>query len=412
LIWEYPLSTKSRGNLIIGQSGGATAVINASLVGAVEAAMADNRIDGIYGMRYGIEGLLKQDIIDLRQQPSTLWSELRHTPSAALGSCRYKLQDNDPERVIDIFRRYDIRYVLYIGGNDSADTAHRLVQVARHSGYELHIVSVPKTIDNDLPLTDHCPGYGSAARFIALATMDSTMNTVSIPWHYPVKVIETMGRDAGWLTASSALGKRDDLDPPHIILVPEQPFRAEHFLTQVEEVYRRIGYVIIVAAETIRDEKGQALGSIGQTGTDAFQHPLLSGAAQNLVELIKQRLKLRARFDKPGDLQRMASTCISHTDQDEAYLVGKMGAQAVLNGESDKMVTLVRHDQPNYHCTGELVDLAQVANVQRLLPDEYLDTNKTMVTQSFYDYALPLIGEPLPCYRRLEIRRLETTRLQ
>jgi ATP-dependent phosphofructokinase / diphosphate-dependent phosphofructokinase len=406
LIWGYPLSTTSRGNLIIGQSGGATAVINASLVGAVEAALTDSRIDGIYGMLHGIEGLLKQDIIDLRQQPTSLWSQLRHTPSAALGSCRYKLQDNDLERVIDIFRRYDIRYVLYIGGNDSADTAHQLVQAARDSNYELHIISVPKTIDNDLPLTDHCPGYGSAARFIALATMDSTMNTISIPWHYPVKVIETMGRDAGWLTASSALGKRDETDPPHIILVPEQPFIAERFLTQVEEVYRRIGYVIIVAAETIRDEKGLALGSIGQTGSDAFHHPLLSGAAQNLVELIKQRLKLRARFDKPGDLQRMASTCISQSDQDEAYLVGKMGAQAVLSGESDKMVTLVRHDQPAYHCTSGLVDLAQVANVQRLLPDEYLDANKTMVTQSFYDYALPLIGEPLPQYRRLETTRL------
>jgi ATP-dependent phosphofructokinase / diphosphate-dependent phosphofructokinase len=401
------LTTTARGNLIIGQSGGATAVINASLVGAVEAAMADSRIDGIYGMRYGIEGLLKQDIIDLRQQPTSVWSQLRHTPSAALGSCRYKLQDNDLERVIDIFRRYDIRSVLYIGGNDSADTAHRLVQAARHSGYELHMISVPKTIDNDLPLTDHCPGYGSAARFIALATMDSTMNTLSIPWHYPVKVIETMGRDAGWLAASSALGKRDDADPPHIILVPEQPFVTDHFLTQVEEVYRRIGYVIVVAAETIRDEKGQALGAIGQTGTDAFQHPLLSGAAQNLVELIKQRLKLRARFDKPGDLQRMASTCISQTDQDEAYLVGKMGTQAVLNGESDKMVTLVRHNQPAYHCTTELVELAQVANVQRLLPDEYLNIDKTMVTQSFYDYALPLIGEPLPRYRRLETTRLK-----
>jgi 6-phosphofructokinase 1 len=401
------LTTTSRGNLIIGQSGGATAVINASLVGAVEAAMADSRIDGIYGMRYGIEGLLKQDIIDLRQQPTSVWSQLRHTPSAALGSCRYKLQDNDLERVIDIFRRYDIRSVLYIGGNDSADTAHRLVQAARHSGYELHMISVPKTIDNDLPLTDHCPGYGSAARFIALATMDSAMNTLSIPWHYPVKVIETMGRDAGWLAASSALGKRDDADPPHIILVPEQPFVTDRFLTQVEEVYRRIGYVIVVAAETIRDEKGQALGAIGQTGTDAFQHPLLSGAAQNLVELIKQRLKLRARFDKPGDLQRMASTCISQTDQDEAYLVGKMGTQAVLNGESDKMVTLVRHDQPTYYCTTEMVELAQVANVQRLLPDEYLNIDKTMVTQNFYDYALPLIGEPLLRYRRLETTRLK-----
>jgi ATP-dependent phosphofructokinase / diphosphate-dependent phosphofructokinase len=400
------LTATSRGNLIIGQSGGATAVINASLVGVVEAALADKRVDGIYGMLHGIEGLLKEDIIDLRQQSASLWPQLRHTPSAALGSCRYKLQDSDLERVIEIFRRYNIRYMLYIGGNDSADTAHRLSKAARQSNYELSIISVPKTIDNDLPHTDHCPGYGSAARFLALATMDSTMNTISIPWHYPVKVIETMGRDAGWLTVASALGKRDEIDPPHIILTPEHPFIADRFLAQVEDIYRRIGYVIIVAAETIRDEKGQALGTVGQVGTDAFQHPLLSGAAQNLVELVKQRLKLRARFDKPGDLQRMASTCISATDQQEAYLVGQMGTQAALSGESDKMVTLVRHDQPTYHCTTDLVDLTEIANVQRLLPVEYMDESKTMVTQSFYEYALPLIGEPLPHYKRLETTRL------
>lgn len=400
------MSATTRGNLILGQSGGATAVINASLVGAVEAAIEDNRIGGIYGMLHGIEGLLKEDLIDLRQQPADLWSDLLKTPSAALGSCRYKLQTNDIEHALDILRRYDIRYVLYIGGNDSADTAHRLAQAAQHIGYELQILSLPKTIDNDLPFTDHCPGYGSAARFIALATMDSAMNTIAIPWHYPVKVIETMGRDAGWLAASSALGKRDDADPPHIILLPEQTFVAERFLEQVESVYRRLGYVIIVAAETIRDEKGQSLGARGQVGTDAFHHPLLSGAAQYLVELVTQQLKLRARFDKPGDLQRMASNCISFADRDGAYLVGQMGIQALLHGETDKMVTLVRHNEPEYHCTTDLVELAKVANVQRLLPDEYLDESKIMVTSAFYDYALPLLGEPLPRHRRLNMTRV------
>ena len=397
----------TRGNLIIGQSGGATAVINASLVGAVEAALADSRIAGIYGMRYGIEGLLKEEIIDLRQQPAGLWPQLKRTPSAALGSCRYKLQEHDLERIIAILRRYDIRYMLYIGGNDSADTAHRLADAARQSGYELFILSVPKTIDNDLPFTDHCPGYGSAARFIAQATIDSTMNTISIPWHYPVKVIETMGRDAGWLTASSALGKRDEVDPPHIILVPEQTFVADRFLAQVEEVYRRLGYVVIVAAETIRDEKGQSLGAAGQVGLDAFQHPLLSGAAQYLVELVKRELQLRARFDKPGDLQRMASESISSSDQAEAYLVGQAGTQALLDGESDKMITLVRHNEAGYHCTTGLAELAQVANVQRLLPDEYLNSSHTMVTQAFQDYGLPLLGEPpLRRHAHLDITRI------
>ena len=400
------MSSNTHSNLIIGQSGGATAVINASLVGAMEAVMKDTRIDGIYGMLHGIEGLLKEDVIDLRQEPADLWPRLLVTPSAALGSCRYKLLEDDPERAVAILRRYDIHYMLYIGGNDSADTAHCLAQAAQHLGYDLQTISVPKTIDNDLPFTDHCPGYGSAARFIALATIDSTMNTISIPCHYPVKVIETMGRDAGWLAASSALGKRNEIDPPHIILMPEHAFNTGRFLEQVQAVYQRLGYVIVVAAEAIRDEQGQALGAIGQVGTDAFQHPLLSGAAQYLVELVKQHLRLRARFDKPGDLQRMASNSISRTDRDEAYLVGKIGVRALLEGESDKMVTLIRHTEPAYSCTTGLVELAKVANAQKLMPAAYLDESKTMVTQAFYDYALPLIGGPLPQHAKLEMTRI------
>ena len=394
-------------NLVIGQSGGATAVINASLAGAIEAAQADERIGNIYGMLYGIEGFLKEELIDLRQEPADVWPRLLYTPSAALGTCRYKLGDEDPARVIEILRRYDIHGLLYIGGNDSADTAHRIAEAARQAGYELLAISVPKTIDNDLPLTDHCPGYGSAARFIALATKDSAMNTKSIPTHYPVKVIETMGRDSGWLTASSALGKRGEDDAPHILLLPEYPFNQQRFLQQVEEVYRRVGYVVIVTAETIRDEHGQQLGAIGQVGVDAFQHPLLSGAAQQLVALVAHDLGLRARFDKPGDYQRMASNAVSGTDRDEAYLVGKMGLLALLDGESDKMVTLLRQSTAPYVCTTGLAALAEIADAQRLMPGEYIDASKTMVTQAFYDYALPLIGESLPVYAELAKKRVK-----
>lgn len=392
----------THGNIIIGQSGGATAVINASLVGAVEAALHDTHFTNIYGMWHGIQGLLQDDVIDLRQQPAHIWSELMYTPSAALGTCRYKLKEDDLERIIAIFRRYDIHTMLYIGGNDSADTTHRIAQAAQALNYQLQAISIPKTIDNDLPLTDHCPGYGSAARFIAMATMDSAMNTISIPWHYPVKVIETMGRDAGWLTAAAALGKREERDAPHILLLPEQTFNAERYLQQVDAAYRRFGFVVIVAAETLRDERGQALGAAGQVGMDAFHHPLLSGAAQYLVELVKERLKLRARFDKPGDLQRMASFAVSSVDRDEAYMVGQAGVRAALEGETDKMVVLQRQDQPEYRCTTELADLSKVANIQRLMPDEFLDASKTMITPAFLSYARPLIGEPLPVYQRLK----------
>jgi 6-phosphofructokinase len=396
-----------KGNLIIGQSGGATAVINASLVGAFEEAQKSQRFDGILAMHYGIEGFLREDILDLRRQPPDLWPRLIHTPSAALGTCRYKLHDSDPDRVIELFRRYNIRFLLYIGGNDSADTAHRLAQAAQRAGYELQAIGIPKTIDNDLPFTDHCPGYGSAARFLALATMDSALNTISIPSHYPVKVIETMGRDAGWLAASTALGKRHEDDPPHIIYMPERPFNADRYLEQVETIYRRLGYVVVVVPEAMRDDKGQPLGTTTQTGSDAFQHPLLSGAGQHLVNLVTQHLKLRARFDKPGDLQRMSSQCISRADQQEAYLVGQMGTRALLSGEHDKMVTLVRQNEPEYSCTTALVDLAKIANEQRLMPSEYIDASKTMVTQAFFDYALPLIGEPLPHHAKIELTREE-----
>ncbi len=394
-------------NLIIGQSGGATAVINASLAGAVEAALNDRRVGQIYGMWHGIQGLLREEMVDLRQQPATIWREMLHTPSAALGSCRYKLQEDDLEKIFAIFRRHDIHSLLYIGGNDSADTVHRIAQAARCLNYDLQAICIPKTIDNDLPLTDHCPGYGSAARFIAQATLDSTMNTLSMPWHYPVKVIETMGRDAGWLTAAAALGKRDERDAPHILLLPEKPFQAEHYLAQVEEVYRRFGYVVIVAAETLRDEQGRALGAIGQVGVDAFQHPLLSGAAQYLVELVKGHLKLRARFDKPGDLQRMASFCVSRVDREEAYLVGQAGTRAVLAGETDQMVTLQRLEESEYRCITGLAALSEVANMQRLLPAHFLDESGTMITPAFVDYALPLLGEPLPVYPRLKQIRIE-----
>ncbi|WP_236031861.1 6-phosphofructokinase [Ktedonospora formicarum] len=396
------------GNLLIGQSGGATAVINASLVGAVEAALNDTRIKGVYGMHYGIAGLLNEDLLDLRQQPDTLWPQLLYTPSAALGSCRYKLKEQDIEKALTIFRRYDIRYLLYIGGNDSADTAHRLALAARKSNYELYAISIPKTIDNDLPFTDHSPGYGSAARFLATATQDSTMNTLSMPSHYPVKIIETMGRNAGWLAASSALGKHDESDAPHIILIPEQTFRAERFLAQVEEAYRRYGYVVVVASEALRDEQGQALGASGQVGVDAFQHPLLSGTAQALVELVKQELHLRARFDKPGDFQRMSSRYASPVDRQEAYLVGQEAVKAALRGENDKMITLVRHDEPTYHCSTGLVDLKNVANVQHLIPETYFDAHNAMVTPAFYTYAQPLIGEPLTRYPRVDTTKVIT----
>jgi ATP-dependent phosphofructokinase / diphosphate-dependent phosphofructokinase len=380
-------------NIVIkqtGQSGDwtggwATAVINASLVGAFEAAHTEKRIGGIYGMHYGVEGLLNEDLIDLRQQPADLWPGLLHTPSAALGSTHYHLKDEDVERLIEILRRKDIRYLLYIGGNGSAETVHRLVHVAHEKHYEFYAVSVPKTIDNDLPCTDHCPGYGSAARFLALTLIHSTMNMLSVPERYTLKVVEAAGRNVGWLTAASALGKQDEDDAPHLILVPEHPFQEMRFLQQVESIYRRLGYAVIVAAEALRDEQGHQLGPT--------EHDKTKSTAQYLGNLIKERLQMNVRFDKPGDLQW---SDISTVDRDEAYLVGQKGVEALLAHQSDGMVTLERQDIPTYHCTTGFVTLEKMVNQQRFLPDAYLDAEKGMVTQAFYNYALPLLGDPLP----------------
>ncbi len=392
-----------KGHLLIGQAGGATAVINASLVGAIQEALGhEDQIDGIFGALHGIEGVLKRQIIDLRQESRESLNGLLTTPSAALGSSRYKLQPDDPQRALEMLRALNVRYFFYIGGNDSADTAHRIALAAGEAGYDLQVIAIPKTIDNDLPETDHCPGYGSAARFIALATMDSALCTEAIPHHFPVKIIEVMGRDAGWLAAASALGKERPEDAPHLIYMPERPFSREQFLADVQEVYRAVGYVVVVVAETIRDAAGQALGAARAQGTDAFGHPLLSGTAATLVEMVRQELGLRARYDKPGDLQRMASMAVSGVDREEALLVGQMAVRAAVQGVTGKMITLVRQPGPDYACTTGLADLRAIANAQRRLPDEFLTPAGSGVTQAFFDYARPLIGEALPRHVRLK----------
>ncbi len=394
------------GHVLIGQSGGPTAVINASLVGAIHEAQKLDAVDGIWGAQNGIEGALERRIVDLRRESAATIDALLHTPSAALGSCRYKLQPNDPERAVNLMRDLGIRYFLYIGGNDSADTAHRVAETAEAMGYDLRVIGIPKTIDNDLPVTDHCPGYGSAARFIAAATADSARCTEAIPGHYPVKIIEVMGRYAGWLAAAAALARRTPDDPPHLIYVPERPFNTVDFLTRVRSTVKRVGYCVIIVAEHLADASGQQLGAGQAQGVDAFGHPLVAGVAQTLVDLVRSELGIRARFDKPGDEQRMATAHISATDRDEAYLAGRMAMRYAVRGITGKMVTLTRAPGTRYACETGLTDLDRVANEQKLMPPEYLTEDGLNVTQAFLDYARPLIGDPLPEHARLRAERI------
>jgi len=389
-------------NLIVGQSGGCTAVLNATLAGVIDEAMQQPAVDGIYGMLNGVQGLIEGAVVDLRSEAPETLASLRTTPSAALGSCRFKPDDEQLELVLDWLRRLDVRYFLYAGGNDSADTSARLDRLARDRGYELFVIGLPKTIDNDLPCTDHCPGYGSVARYLAISTREAGLDTEAMRRFDPVKVIEVMGRDAGWLAASSALGKQSDEDAPHLIYFPERHLIVDRFLEDVQRVYDRLGYVVAVVPERITDPSGDVVArSTDPTFVDDFGHAYFDSPAAYLVQEVQGRLSLRARFDKPGTLQRMSILLASRVDVEEAYMAGRAGTRHAVAGESGSMVTLVREPAPAYACTTGLAPLADVANGVKLMPPEFMNAESNFVTDAFVDYALPLIGDPLPQYARL-----------
>lgn len=392
-----------KGNLIVGQSGGPTAVVNASLVGVIHEASSHPAVGQILGTLNGVEGILDGNLIDLRQETPETLAALRRTPSAALGSGRYKLRPGEPERILETLKALDVRYLVYIGGNDSADTAHRISLAAADRGYTLRTICVPKTVDNDLPLTDHCPGYGSVARYIAISTRDAGRDTEAMRRIDPIKLLEVPGRNAGWVAAASALGKRAEEDAPHLILPPERPVSLPRFLDTVQRVYDRLGFAVIVVAETVRDEQGSPLGApaVEMGTTDAFGHRRLVGAAAFLSREVAIGLGIRARWEKPGTLARTSMTCVSEVDLEEAYLVGRQAVQAALRGEDDRMVTLIRESDEPYRVTTGLARLDSIANCERRLPEEYLATDGTHVTPAFVDYARPLIGGPLPEYARL-----------
>ncbi len=393
----------NRGNLLIAQSGGPTAVMNSSLVGAIETARASDRFDVILGARNGVEGILAESFVDLGLQPPAVLDRVQRTPSAALGTTRLRLTDESAIRAVAILKRYSIRAVALIGGNDSADTAMRLSAAARESGTELAVVSIPKTIDNDLPGTDHCPGYGSIARFIALATRDSALDTESMAALYPVKLIEVMGRNAGWVAASSALAQKSDEEAPHLIFFPERPPRdLSEFLSEIKAARDRRGFVVAVIPETLKTADGRPIAGGEASWVDAFGHPYFPGPGPVLARAIEEHLRLRARYDKPGTISRMFMAAVSEVDLAEARVVGAAAVRQLLNGTSDVMVTLERLSDEPYRTITSTVPLAKVANNERLLPAEFIGPDGRSVTPAFRRYALPLIGDAIPEYGRLE----------
>jgi 6-phosphofructokinase len=395
------------GNLLVAQSGGPTAVINSSISGIVAEATRNEKVHGIYGAINGILGVLHEDLVDLRLEDPSSIQKLRQTPSAALGSCRYKLSERDYGRLLEVFIAHNIRYFLCAGGNDSMDTAHKVAQLAGSKNYELRVIGVPKTVDNDLMITDHCPGYGSVARFNAIATRDSGLDTEAIYTSDTIKIIETMGRDTGWITASTALGKDGEDSAPHLIYLPERPYIAETFLEDVKNVYDRLGRMVICVCEGLKNEKREFLkASSKEIDTDKFGHAQLGGVGEYLVNLISKELKIKARCDKPGTIQRVSMVCASQVDLAEAYQVGQLAIAKAIEGETDKMITLIRKRNDPYESENGLVELEEVALRTKRFPEAFINKQSNYVTDAFLKYASPLIGGPLSDYAHLRKERV------
>jgi len=376
--------------------------INSSLCGVVQEAMAHAEIGEIYGMFRGIDGLLKDQFIDLRRQSADVIEGLRHTPSAALGSARHKVTSQDYSRILEVLRKRNIRYLCYIGGNDSADTSRQLSRLAAEVGYELYVMAVPKTVDNDLRMTDHCPGYPSAARFVALALRDTGRDTEAMGPASPVKIVEIMGRNAGWLTAAAALARQEDGDAPHLVYVPERPVGVEQLLDDVQRCYDEREHVVIAMSEGAQESPGKTLGEeYGSKEIDAFGHKMKGGVSDFVATLLTGKLGLKVRLDKPNYLQRSMMVCASSIDLDEAYRVGRAAVQEVVAGRAQGMVTLLRDPGPQYHGSTGVASLEEVANQERVFPADWMNAAGNWPTPAFLDYARPLVGELQPNYVRL-----------
>jgi len=390
--------------LLVAQSGGATAVINASLAGVVDAALASGEYGRVLGARNGIEGVLQEHLVDLTDLEPTLRNRLRRTPSSALGTGRYKLQDDEVDTCIRSLARLGVSAFVLIGGNDSADTANRIHHRSRDLGIDIQAVAVPKTVDNDLEVTDHCPGYGSLARALGNVVRDATWDTLASPMLYPVKVIEVMGRDAGWVAAAGAIGfdlSEGDLSP--IVLVPEQPpADADDVVSLVAEDIASRGWSVVVIPETLRTSAGSHFGGEVPEYVDPHGHPYFASAGSGLARTIADRLGVRARAEKPGSFLRMSTAMASEVDRDEAYALGAAAARNALDGRGGTMPVLSRRPGSTYACDIETAPLSEIANNVRQLPEAFIPAGRRGLTPAFRDWAMPILGEkPFPDYARI-----------
>ena len=392
-------------NAFYAQSGGVTAVINASACGVIEAVRENpGRIGRLFAGRNGILGALEEDLIDTGRETPEAIASLRATPGGAFGSCRYKLASLDDnvreyQRLIDVFRAHDIGYFFYNGGGDSQDTAHKVSLLGERLGYPLVCIGIPKTVDNDLPGTDTCPGFGSVAKYVAVAVREAALDVASMcRTSTKVFILEVMGRHAGWIAAAGGLAQRQADDAPHVVVLPEVPFDKAAFLAKASAAVQRAGYCVVVVSEGARYADGRFLADAG--ATDAFGHAQLGGVAPVLAAMVRDELGLKFHWAVADYLQRSARHIASATDAEQAYAVGRHAVQLALAGRNAVMATIVRKSDAPYRWALGDAPLEQVANVERALPAEFIAADGFGITDAARRYLRPLIaGESYPAYR-------------
>jgi 6-phosphofructokinase len=390
-------------NAFYAQSGGVTAVINASACGLIEAARKEANIGKILAGRNGIVGALTEDLIDTSKESDLIISKLKHTPAGAFGSCRHKLSDpaEDPReylRLIEVFKAHNIKYFFYNGGGDSQDTTNKIAQFSIENDYPLVCIGVPKTIDNDLPITDNCPGFGSVAKYVAISIKEAGFDVASMAkTSTKIFVLEVMGRHAGWIAAASGLASNHESEAPHIILFPERVFDEKAFLERVKECEETYGYCTIVVSEGVRDQSGAFLSDSGTR--DAFGHAQLGGTAPVIANLIKENLNLKYHWAVADYLQRAARHIASKTDVEQAYALGESAVKMALSGENAVMPIIERTSDEPYEWRIGKANLSDVANVEKTMPDNFISQDNFSITKACRTYLEPLImGEDYPPY--------------
>ncbi len=390
-------------NAIYAQSGGVTSVINGSAYGVIKAAQESSIIDNIYGGLYGINGILEENLVDIAQEDPQAIENLPLTPSGAFGSCRKKLPSleknrADFERIIEVFKAHDVRYFFYNGGNDSMDTAYKISQLSHDMGYDVTCIGVPKTVDNDLPVTDNCPGFGSVAKYNAVSLREASFDVASMHRDSTKAfVAETMGRHAGWIAASTAMAGTNENEGPHIILLPEVAFREDAFLAEVERIRSKVGYCVVAVSEGLQNEAGKFVADAGTV--DMFGHTQLGGAGDFIANLMKNKLGIKVHNALPDYYQRSGRHIASKTDVEQAIAVGKEAVRLAAEGLNGQMVTIVRESDTPYSWTVGHTDIANIANQEKILPAEYIREDGFHVTDAFRTYCQPLIeGEMWPDY--------------